>query len=313
MSNSQLAKTIVFIGMNGRWPVKNALQSISTVLAKKSDFRLPLDMATDRKSREASCYAYVKNSLIAYSEINSSIVENSQGCLIRYIGSEEQDKYCFLSADATEMFAASLGVKLTIELKERSDYPFSGQLPKLGEAFVIDTPDTRPPIDFVPIKVKRQQSETVLPVNINRELYSLRQLQVSLQKPVDEDLWDCDDPNYKVGQDQLKRIIRKKILILSTHVPGSLPTKPISLLAVKLAWLAYLETNQAPPEAKDVLQRMYKLAKRDTGHECLLEPTVSNSGQATVKFQSGKKRPTYNEQACYRTLKTWWASYHHSD
>lgn len=294
-------KKIVVLGQLECVSAKLALDFISGELTKIPAVSGSLDFGLDQKMKRCVIYERLRSQLIEYVQhrFPNEELHNFKGANdVADLGSDQD---WFISLESFKAFASSVGVEFVLEFHKKIP------LPEL-EPVTSGAPLVKEDLAnySLPKKVIKNQERVKRPLDINHELYILRKLQHSLASRTKEDAWD--ESEYENEIKQARRTIRKRIRRLLEHIPGNVPSKPISRLAVRIGWKAYLETNQ-PPEATDVLQRMHKLAKRDTGHECLLEATVTSSGRETVKYQSGKKRPTYKDQACYRTLKDWWDSY----
>jgi len=294
-------KKIVVLGQLECVSAKLALDFVSGELTKIPVVSGSLDFGIDQEMKRSVVYERLRPQLIEYIQHRSPIERSHDDKGSNDVADPGNDQDWFISLDSFKSFASSVGVEFALEFHEKIP------LPELDPATSVAQLTSEGLTNYsLRKKVLKKQEKVVRPLDINRELYVLRKLQSSLASSTKEDAWD--ESEYENELKQARRIIRTKIRCLLEHIPGNVPSKPISRLAVKMGWKAYLETNQ-PPDAADVLQRMYKFAKRDTGHECLLEATVTSSGRKTVKFQSGRKRPTYKDQACYRTLKDWWDSY----
>lgn len=288
--NSQRSIEVTFLGKPEKVPAKFALDMVLRELEKKPGFRLPLDFSSDLEISRVFHYDRLRTKLNQLSED-----ERETGI----------DQNWSISIDELKSFAASVGVELVLEFHEKIPLPELEPVTPVAQLTREELAKYSLPVK---VKQKKKKVSTARSFNLDRELFMLRKLQRSLTSSVMKDSSDLDEADYEDEMEQTREEISRRILRVSEHIPGILPSKPISRLAVELGWAAYLETNQ-PPDAHDVLRRMHELATQDTGHECLLTAVSASDGLATVEYQGGARRYIYNHQSCYKTLKEWWDSY----
>lgn len=293
-----------FQGPGGRVLIRDLITRVSEELEIRPTYQVPLCPGGDDDLRAKMLPPHVKNRLLAFIKESALSVVNDQGIPIAYTGTAEESKTCYLTSIGAEKFIAAFGWNATVMVaetfKKLTPTPCLNTSPK--ECWGVIKPI------HIPYQPKPVEAEK--PIDFAMEIYHLRKLQnslKSLQNPDPED----DYWGEEIHQMELigtESALKSAILRLSRKLPGRVPSKGISRLAVELAWITYLESRQ-PPDAGNVLVRMHELAKQDVGHECLLMAILTKDGQKTVSYQGGEKRHIYKKQACYRTLKDWWDSY----
>jgi len=184
-------KTLIVPSLNTRIPVEKVLLLISNIRANDPTYSSPLDPGGDSEVSQLMRFERLRSELVTFCQQPDAFVEMEAGVRSTYTGDPSQDKTCFLTVPMFKAFCLTAAPNLTIKIED-----YLNLLKQLSEESESGPSVEQPRISFEPIKVLKKPQKEEPPLNIDRELFRLRQLQKSLKQPPDEEVWDRRPPIF---------------------------------------------------------------------------------------------------------------------